>query len=1426
MKQFIITGLLGLGFCSVAVAKPSPDPIFQNFGTANAQVVDAIIFYNQGTFTAATDITITNNNPNGNNGISAIPYTTSDTQFFTNTGSGIMTGVPGFVFDTVTSSTIHSANTFFNRGTVEGEDVEGRPVVYSTTSGQTPDFVYSAPLASQLQVYATNIINAGGTLRVGNYGLLKLTGSNVNTANGVLIAGAVNTGGSSSGFYDTNDVTGGGLDGGLFYSGYQFYVSPPGTYDLFWGVSNSAAGALDLSQFDPPNMPSVKVGARDGTTNAGLPFPFNGNSTFASYVYTYPIGPSNTYFNIVFVNTNFVDMSGSVNTNISAGVGFTYDYTILDNQTLDLKAMAAVVQFAMPVNDVITGTVVTNAVYLLDVGAAFSTMQNYDNAGYADGYSRPNAFALTTATPDAWLASSPANAIYTPSLIYTDNYFSSKDVAYQAGVYGAQIGRNPGQLNGDFNFVTVFDSAGTNYSETNFEGNFFGELVDLPDPTNEPARIELTANQLNLSNSRIRAEGMVTINATNMVGSTAGSDWGEINAQLGATNGSLVVSNLFPTNFQRLRGDVYAYSLNWQNLVTNGMTNTYHYHMLIVDQNLGGNFQSAIRNLSLSGSNSVVVQDALYVINQSFFNTSNLTFNSDATFTQSAANLTPANYPNLQNFLNNTNGFLETDSVLDMGMNLKVSPVSPFGRKYTMASITNLGVMIAETPIFQSAIFENDGVIEAADNGSMIIDAAFLGCGLTGSTNEYTGSTNYLAADEDITLSALTMQFTNSQIIAGMGAASVGLLTLQTTTNGQITDFVPGVPSTSAYVTNVWEVTDGFDLPVLPATGDLFGTEIITIATNYTVALHTWAGVDWGATSAGFSNNMVIGHLVLSRQSSTAALHFTGAGAQNGMYVDYLELDPSSLSYSDYRRGLIIDPNLTIYFAACNVEPGKLESIYTNRLVWVPSFAGPNSTKAVPYLGSSNVCMMNANLATSASISFFTNVANAVNQPYVLNDPSNPSITYPCPGDSAQFKDYIVGSGSANVHVAINVSGSGTVTPNLKQSQIALGKTYSLAATPSRGWIFNGWTGSGLPETANASLPVFKFTLENNLMLTANFTPKPFTLVQGTYSGLFLETNGAPVSPANSGWFTLTVAANGIVSGRLVAGAMTYGLNAQFSTNGTVATNAMCGKKSLPVYLQLDMTGASGQVTGYVNNDPTIQLLGNAAPNWTAQKASPYAGRYTLILTNTGAGNDPAGYSFGSLIVDKTGIVTVSGQLADGDAFNQTAPISANGLWPFYSYTGNDSEVVLGWVEFKTEGLHASASIGETNVFWSKAQSVSNRKYSDGFTNVFTLVGSSYNPGAESAGLSLAHPIVVLSGGNDVIPLTNAVAVSGKLTYSSTNLTLTVNSKIGTFNGKIKNAGNGLSAVMNGVVLQDEDSAYGYFLGTNNESDAVLLQNR
>ena len=90
--------------------------------------------------------------------------------------------------------------------------------------------------------------------------------------------------------------------------------------------------------------------------------------------------------------------------------------------------------------------------------------------------------------------------------------------------------------------------------------------VNLPDPTNDFARIEISANNLDINQARMRAEGMVILNATNLIGNTAAVDWGEANANIGVNNGFLSISNVFPTTFQRVRGDIYALSATWQNL--------------------------------------------------------------------------------------------------------------------------------------------------------------------------------------------------------------------------------------------------------------------------------------------------------------------------------------------------------------------------------------------------------------------------------------------------------------------------------------------------------------------------------------------------------------------------------------------------------------------------------------------------------------------------------------------------------------------------------------------------------------------------------------------------------------------------------------------------------------------------------------------
>ena len=54
----------------------------------------------------------------------------------------------------------------------------------------------------------------------------------------------------------------------------------------------------------------------------------------------------------------------------------------------------------------------------------------------------------------------------------------------------------------------------------------------------------------------------------------------------------------------------------------------------------------------------------------------------------------------------------------------------------------------------------------------------------------------------------------------------------------------------------------------------------------------TWAAGDFGASNAGYTNNVAIGHLILDAlgPAANAQFYFTGPGASNAIYVDRLEL--------------------------------------------------------------------------------------------------------------------------------------------------------------------------------------------------------------------------------------------------------------------------------------------------------------------------------------------------------------------------------------------------------------------------------------------------------------------------------------------------------------------------------------------------------
>jgi hypothetical protein len=82
---------------------------------------------------------------------------------------------------------------------------------------------------------------------------------------------------------------------------------------------------------------------------------------------------------------------------------------------------------------------------------------------------------------------------------------------------------------------------------------------------------------------------------------------------------------------------------------------------------------------------------------------------------------------------------------------------------------------------------------------------------------------------------------------------------------------------------------------------------------------------------------------------------------------------------------------------------------------------------------------------------------------------------------------------------------------------------------------------------------------------------------------------------------------------------------------------------------------------------------------------------------------------------------------------------------------------------------------------------------------------------------------VVLTGGDLPGTLTDAVALRQYVSYAATNVSLTINPSAGSFSGWFVNPGTGRKVTMSGVILQNQDSGRGFFLGTN-ESGAVLLQ--
>ena len=252
------------------------------------------------------------------------------------------------------------------------------------------------------------------------------------------------------------------------------------------------------------------------------------------------------------------------------------------------------------------------------------------------------------------------------------------------------------------------------------------------------------------------------------------------------------------------------------------------------------------------------------------------------------------------------------------------------------------------------------------------------------------------------------------------------------------------------------------------------------------------------------------------------------------------------------------------------------------------------------------------------------------------------------------------------------------------------------------------------------------------------------------------------------------------------------------------------GASPLSLELQLGLPNYPDSVTGTVTDGTWIsQFTGGRAAS-----GSVAAGEYTLVFAGDEASG--SGDGFGTATVDARGGVKFKGVLADGTKINQKANLYGDGQWPFYSplYKGGGSIVSL--ITF-AEGTPATLG-GDAN--WTKTGG------SAGFIHSPTVIGSRYTPPAKGgSAIGTSSATVTLRGGDLSVPVVNDASLdAGKIvTTGPGQVKLSIKASSGLLNGSFVHPGTNAKTAINGVVLQEQNSARGYFLGPN-QSGSVLLE--
>lgn len=837
---------------------------------------------------------------------------------------------PGAILSIGTTQPFQTSNTrnFTNRGTMTGSvgwRLQNSPT--GTGVARAAANVHNHPGAtisasdllgsSQLLISATNIINEG-LMAADMQGKMVLNGTNINLKRGGI---------------QISPLTGVGT----------LETIPPvsfrpdvGIIDDYWGVgTNAIDSSAILSRFvianvtnwlalSPlHNVQTVFFGnLAQVQAFPAIPFVNITNSPPITLVLTNSTGQP-TNFSLVtniVIEAAFIGVSGS---NIAAQARF-YPSTQRSNVFNSIA-----VELAATVTNSVTLQEDKIALYLVDRSAAETNVAFSTNLSVYPRTLRPGAFLASRLQPIQYLLGDAPNATLTNANLLYDPSFTNRFVSAFWSGYGFTADRVAAQ-------------------QPSIEG---GSI------TNIPGRIEVNAaSTLNMERTRVRSDGLVTIRTPHLISSTnANMDAFNLRLELGSTNGTLRVQNLAKSTVDRFGGEVTAWTAVWSNtqtlVITNNFTPStnpppafipapltniinYTFHVLIVDASLVS-LPTPVTTLDfVAKATNVFLADPLTITNRFFTDAQQFTLEGPGgqiALSLGTPKWTIDNTPNLRNFTNA--GTITVASEAWFGADL-VRATPPLNAFVNRSNLTAQGITIS------SSYFENAGLLDSAS--TLAINTV---------SGRFENSQALLSGD--LLVQANDFKFRNStnQLVGAMSF----YITNSLFDNG------------SAFP-NYFVCGDGFHVNYRNATGkptvgDLLGTTFETAAPIFASVQHTWPGEDRGLTTAGYTNNLALGRLVLS-VGLDAEIVLSGAGVGNAMYVDYLQFN--GVDISEVETALLIDANLIVYFADSNLPAEQLDGLFSGRLRWVKSYAGAYS--GVDLLVNGQVIKVNRALRQSTTL--------------------------------------------------------------------------------------------------------------------------------------------------------------------------------------------------------------------------------------------------------------------------------------------------------------------------------------------------------------------------------------------------------------------------------------------------------------------------